>query len=83
MENATELSWRMTGNAAEIADILTQFAEQLRSGDITVWKAQRELHITSDGPIELAVKADSTAIGDADLRIELKWDHDKETSPRH
>ncbi len=82
MENATELAWRMTGNAQEVADILIQFAEQLRRGDVTVWKAQRELHINSDGQIELSVRADSTGNGDADLLIELKWDH-AQASARH
>jgi amphi-Trp domain-containing protein len=75
MENATEIGWRMTGSANEVADILVEFAEELRKGDVTVWKGQRELHIDPTGQIHMSVHADSEPSGNADLRIELKWNH--------
>lgn len=73
MDNASELGWHMSGSADEVADILIQFAEELRGGDVTVWKSNRELHISPSGSINLSVHADNEGPGKADLRIEMSW----------
>lgn len=55
--DADQLSWRMHGSAVEIADVLAEFARELRDGDVNVWKGQRELHLSPEGKIELRVEA--------------------------
>ncbi len=52
-----QLSWRMEGSAGEIADILAEFARELRSGAVNVWKGQRELHLNPEGKLSLRVEA--------------------------
>jgi amphi-Trp domain-containing protein len=55
--DADQLSWRMEGSAAELADVLAEFARELRNGDVNVWKGQRELHLNPEGKITLRVEA--------------------------
>lgn len=71
-QNVSELGWHMTGTAEEVADILVEFAEDLRRGDVTVWKEKRELHIDPSGKIELSVKADREGSQDG-LSIDMQW----------
>jgi amphi-Trp domain-containing protein len=52
-----QLGWRMEGSAAEIADVLAEFARELRSGAVNVWKGQRELHLSPEGKLSLRVEA--------------------------
>ena len=68
-----QLGWHMTGNAGEVADILTIFAQELKHGDINVWKGQRELHLDPSGRIELRVHATTDDKGQENLRLELSW----------
>lgn len=70
---ADELGWRMEGNAGEIADILMQFAQELRQGDIMVWKGQRELHLDPLGRIAFAVEAVVDDDGTSGLHMKLHW----------
>lgn len=67
----TELAWHMTGSAAEVADILVEFAEELRRGDVVVWKQRRELHIDPTGQIHMSVKAHKTE--QKGLTIDMHW----------
>lgn len=52
-----QIGWHMEGSAAEIADILAEFARELRNGDVNIWKGQRELHLNPEGRLELRVHA--------------------------
>jgi len=70
------VAWQMTGNAEDVAKILTDFADELRKGDVTVWKENSELHIDPTGQIKLSVSADSADTGFADLRIDMRWKSD-------
>lgn len=54
---AEQLGWHMEGSAAELADILSEFARELRNGDVNVWKGQRELHLNPEGRLQLEVTA--------------------------
>jgi amphi-Trp domain-containing protein len=56
-ENADQLGWHMEGSAGELADILMEFARELRNGDVNVWKGQRELHLNPMGKLTLRVHA--------------------------
>ncbi len=56
-DHADELGWRMEGSAHEIADILQEFARELRNGDVNVWKGQRELHLNPEGRLTFSVQA--------------------------
>ncbi len=51
------IGWRMEGSAAEIADILHEFARELRNGDVNIWKGQRELHLNPEGRLTFTVEA--------------------------
>jgi amphi-Trp domain-containing protein len=55
--DADQLGWSMEGSAVEIADILSEFARELRNGDVNVWKGQRELHLNPEGKLRLRVEA--------------------------
>ncbi|MBA3944635.1 MAG: amphi-Trp domain-containing protein [Herpetosiphonaceae bacterium] len=68
-----ELKWHMEGNAGEIADILMQFAQELRQGDINVWKGQRELHLDPAGRINFSVDAVVDDNGQEGLHMKLHW----------
>jgi amphi-Trp domain-containing protein len=71
-QHEDEVAWRMTGSAAEIADVLAEFATELRGGDVNVWKGQRSLHLHPDNRIELRVDA-VVHEGRQGLHIELHW----------
>lgn len=66
------LTWSMTGTADEVAHILTDFANDLRRGDLTVWKEEQELHIDPAGDIKVSVKAGHET-GHDGLTITLDW----------
>lgn len=68
-----ELEWHMTGTSAEVADILTEFAQELRRGDVNVWKGQRSLHLTSASRFDLRVEAILDQDGGQALHIQLHW----------
>ena len=51
------IAWHMEGSPGEIADILAEFARELRNGDVNVWKGQRELHLNPEGRLTLRVEA--------------------------
>ncbi len=68
-----ELGWHMEGSPAEVADILMQFAQQLRSGDVNVWKGQRELHLMPEGRLQLHVHAIADDDGREGLHMKLHW----------
>lgn len=67
-----EIAWKMTGNAAEIADILAEFAEEVRRGDVVVWKNQNELHLDARGKMHMAVRGSHGDSKDG-LQIHLTW----------
>lgn len=68
-----ELGWHMTGTAGEVADILMQFAQELRAGNVTVWKGQRELHLDLEGRIEFTVEASAHDDGNEALHMHMQW----------
>lgn len=52
-----QIGWHMEGSAGEIADVLAEFARELRNGDVNVWKGQRELHLNPEGRLSMRVEA--------------------------
>jgi amphi-Trp domain-containing protein len=71
-QEGDELAWRMEGTSQEVSDILAEFARELRSGDVNVWKGQRELHLHPGGRLELRVIAAELTNREA-LTLELAW----------
>jgi amphi-Trp domain-containing protein len=67
-----QLSWRMEGSATEIADVLAEFARELRSGQVNVWKGQRELNLHPEGKLTLRVKAEADDEREW-LDMQLSW----------
>jgi len=67
-----KLGWTMTGNADEIAHILTDFANDLRRGDLTVWRKESTLHIDTTGNIRVSVQAGHDGNHDG-MTIKLDW----------
>ena len=55
--DADHIAWHMEGSPAEIADILAEFARELRNGDVNIWKGQRELHLNPEGRLRFQVEA--------------------------
>ena len=72
-QRTEELAWRMTGSVAEVADILAEFAEELRRGDVNVWKGQRGLHLRLDSRLALSVEAVVDQGGRQGLHLRLHW----------
>ena len=72
-QKADELAWRMTGSPGEVADILAEFADELRRGDVNVWKGQRELHLAPESALELHVSAIVDRDGRQGLHLMLHW----------
>ncbi len=70
--DADQLSWSMEGSAVEIADILSEFARELRNGDVNVWKGQRELHLNPEGKLSLRVEAKADDQSEW-LDMQLSW----------
>jgi amphi-Trp domain-containing protein len=68
-----ELGWYMTGSQTEVADVLSEFAQELRRGDINVWKGQRELHLDPSGTIRLQTEAIVNDDGSEELVMRLRW----------
>ncbi|MDP9311861.1 MAG: amphi-Trp domain-containing protein [Chloroflexota bacterium] len=68
-----ELGWYMEGSTVEVADILMEFAQELRNGDVNVWKGQRELHLMPEGRLQLRVDAVSDDDGREGLHLKLHW----------
>lgn len=68
-----ELGWYMEGSAAEVADVLMEFAQELRSGDVNVWKGQCELHLSPEGRLSLRVEAIVDQDGREGLHMGLHW----------
>ena len=66
------IGWHMEGSAAEIADILSEFAQELRNGDVNIWKGQRELHLNPEGRLRLRVEAKADDEREW-LDIQLAW----------
>ncbi len=66
------IACHMEGSVTEIADILAEFAQELRNGDVHVWKGQRELHLNPEGRLSLRVqaRADDQREG---LEMQLSW----------
>jgi amphi-Trp domain-containing protein len=71
-----ELAWRMTGSVPDVADILAEFAEELRRGDVNVWKDQRSLHLHPESQLALSVEASVGQGGRHELRLQLHWGED-------
>ncbi len=69
-----ELGWYMAGTVREVADVLMEFAQELRNGDVNVWKGQRELHLSPQGKVELRVEAIVDQDGRQGLHMKLHWD---------
>ena len=78
-----ELGWHMTGSAQEIGDILAEFAQGLRSGDVNVWKGQRELHLSPEGKVSLQVEAIADEDGRQGFHMKLHWTHTSATADMH
>jgi amphi-Trp domain-containing protein len=71
-QDEDKIGWHMQGSAEEIADILVEFARELRKGDVNIWKGQRELHLNPEGKLSLYVEA--KANDDREwLDIQLGW----------
>lgn len=68
-----ELGWYMQGSATEVADILTEFAQELRNGDINVWKGQRELQLAPQSKIEMRVEAIADEDGRQGFHVTMHW----------
>lgn len=68
-----ELGWYMEGSPAEVADILAQFAQELRRGDVNVWKGQRELHLSPEGKVSLRVQAIVDDDGQQGFHMKMHW----------
>ena len=68
-----ELAWRMTGSITEVAGILGEFAEELRQGDVNVWKGQRTLHLHPESKLSLSVDAVVDEDGGQGLHMKLHW----------
>jgi len=62
----------MEGSAVEIADVLMEFARELRNGDVNVWKGQRELHLSPEGKLMLRVEAKADEQQEW-LDMQLSW----------
>ena len=78
-----EVAWKMQGSSTEVADVLMEFAQGLRSGDVNVWKGQRELHLSPEGRIRMSVDAIADADGYEGLHIKLHWDTTSATADLH
>ena len=72
-QHADELAWRMTGSVTEVADILAEFAQELRRGDVNVWKGQRSLHLHPESQLALSVEATVDQDGRQSLNLRLHW----------
>ena len=70
--DADQIAWHMEGSVTEIADILAEFAQELRNGDVNVWKGQRELHLNPEGRLSLRVQARAEDQREA-LELQLSW----------
>ena len=68
-----ELGWYMQGSSQEVADVLMEFAQELRGGDVNVWKGQRELHMSPEGKLSLRVEAIIDQDGYEGLHMSLHW----------
>ncbi|GAC1365937.1 MAG: hypothetical protein NVS4B8_06810 [Herpetosiphon sp.] len=73
MSHGEKMNWHMEGNAGEVADILMQFAQEFRAGDVNVWKGQRELHLDPMGRINFSVEANVDDDGREGLHMRLHW----------
>ena len=71
-QGSEQIGWHMEGSAGEVADILSEFARELRSGDVNVWKGQRELHLNPEGRLTLRVEAKADDQREW-LDIQLGW----------
>jgi amphi-Trp domain-containing protein len=78
-----ELGWHMTGSAQEIGDILAEFAQGLRSGDVNVWKGQRELHLSPGGKVDFRVEAVVDEDGRQGFHMKLHWTSTSATADMH
>jgi amphi-Trp domain-containing protein len=78
-----ELGWHMTGSAREIGDILAEFAQELRGGDVNVWKGQRELHLSPEGKVSLQVEAIVDEDGREGFHMKLHWTNTSATADMH
>jgi amphi-Trp domain-containing protein len=78
-----ELGWHMTGSAREVADILAQFAQEFRNGDVNVWKGQRELHLSPEGKVDVRVEAIADDDGREGFHIKLHWDRTSAAADMH
>jgi|GEM_PF-3671741 len=78
-----ELGWYMEGSAVEVADVLMQFAQELRNGDVNVWKGQRELHLAPEGKLELQVQAIADDDGREGLHMKLHWNTTSSAANMH
>jgi amphi-Trp domain-containing protein len=63
----------MTGSVTEVADILAEFAEELRRGDVNVWKGQRSLHLHPESRLALSAEATLDQHGGQGLLLRLHW----------
>lgn len=72
-QHEDEIGWYMQGSAREIADVLMEFAQELRGGNVNVWKGQRELHLAPEGKIAFHVEATADDDGREGLQMRLQW----------
>lgn len=82
-EKEDELGWYMEGSAVEVADVLMQFAQELRAGDVNVWKGQRELHLMPEGKLSMRVQAVVDQDGGEGLHMALHWETTSATADLH
>lgn len=78
-----ELGWYMEGSTTEVADVLMEFAQELRAGDVNVWKGQRELHLSPEGKLSLRVEAMVDEDGRQGLHMGLHWETTSATADMH
>lgn len=78
-----ELGWYMEGSPTEVADILAEFAQELRRGDVNVWKGQRELHLSPEGKVSFAVQAVVDTDGRQGFHMKMHWYDTSATADAH
>lgn len=69
----TQMGWVTQGSRHDIANILMEFAQELRNGDVNVWNLKRELHLNPEGQLVLHVQAHVDENGREGLQMKLQW----------
>ena len=82
-QGGDELGWYMEGSVQEVADILMEFAQELRQADVNVWKGQRELHLSPHGKVQFRVEAIADDNGRQGLHLKMHWETTSASADLH